>query len=65
MAGLGKIASVLQIADVGLRLCLRLYTLGGRVASADNFIKSLFKDVSLTSDVLKELDHTLGSDRGF
>ena len=63
MAGLGIIASVLQIANIGLRLSLRLYTLGERVASADKSIISISKDVSMTSDVLKELDHNLESDR--
>lgn len=63
MAELGIIASVLQIADIGLRLSLRLYTLGERVASADKSIISISKDVSLTSNILKELGQTLGNDR--
>ena len=53
MAELGVIVSVLQIADIGLRLSLRLYTLSERVASADRSIISDFKDVSLTSTIRK------------
>ena len=63
MAEVGTIVSFFQIADTGLRLSLRLYTLGERNASADKSIISLSKDVSLTSNVLKELGQTLGSDR--
>ncbi|KAM0798249.1 hypothetical protein BDR22DRAFT_400482 [Usnea florida] len=49
------IASVLQIAAIGLRLSIRLCTLGERVASADKSTMSISNDVSLIS-VLKELD---------
>ena len=63
MAELGIIASVFQIADVGLRLSLRLYTFGETVASADKTIISISKDVSLTSNVLKELGQILERDR--
>ena len=63
MAEIGLIASALQIADVGLRLSLRLYTFGETVASADKSIISVSKDVSLTSVVLKELGQTLDKDQ--
>ncbi len=63
MAEIGIIASVLQIADIGLRLSLRLYTFGETVASADNSMKSISKDLSLTSNVLKELAQTLDGGR--
>ena len=63
MAELGIAASVLQIADIGLRLSLRLYTFGETVASADKSIISISKDVSLTSNVLKELGQTLDRDQ--
>ena len=63
MAEVGIIATVLQIADIGLRLPLRLHTLGERVASTDKSIISISKDVSLALNVLKELGQTLGSDR--
>lgn len=62
MAELGIIGSVIQIADTGLRLSIKLYTFGEIVASADKSIISLSKDVSLTSSVLKELGQTLEND---
>lgn len=57
------IASALQIADIGIRLSLRLYTFGETVASADKSIISISENVSLTSTVLKELGQTLDKDR--
>lgn len=64
MAELGIIASIVQVADVGLRLSLRLYTFGETVASADRSISAISNDVSLTSSVLKELGRTLGGEDG-
>ena len=63
MAELGIIASVVQIADVGLRLSIKMYAFGETVASADTSVLSMSKDVSLTSSVLKELGQILGNDR--
>lgn len=63
MAELGVIAAVTQIADVGLRLSIKLYTFGEIVASADRSVISISKDVSLTSGVLKELGQILAKDR--
>lgn len=62
MAELGVIASVTQIAEVGLRLSIKLYTFGEIVASADRSVISISKDVSLTSSVLKELGQVLDKD---
>ena len=63
MAELGIVASIIQIADVGLRLSLRLYSYGETAASADKAIVSISKDVSLTSSVLQELGEHLRKDR--
>lgn len=63
MAELGIVASALQIADLGIRLSLRLYTFGETVAGADKSIISVSKEVSLTSTVLKELGQTLEKDQ--
>ena len=62
MAELGIIASVVQIADIGLRLSIKLYTFGEVVSGADKTILSISKDVSLTSSVLKELGNVFESD---
>ena len=63
MAELGIVASIIQIADVGLRLSLRLYSFGETAASADKAIVGISKDVSLTSSVLQELGEHLKKDR--
>ena len=63
MTEIGIIASVLQVADIGLRLSLRLYTFGETVAGADKSIISISENVSLTSTVLKELGQTLDKDQ--
>lgn len=62
MAELGIIASVIQIADVGLRLSIKLYTFGEIVSTADRSVISISKDVSLTSSVLEELGALLDKD---
>ena len=64
MAELALLASIVQIADVGFRLSLRLYTFGETVASADRSILAISKDVSLTSSVLKELGRVFENDKG-
>lgn len=64
MAEVGIVASIIQIADVGLRLSLKLYTFGEIVSTADKSVISISKDVSLTSSVLKELGRILDKDEG-
>ena len=64
MAEIALVASIVQVADVGLRLSLRLYTFGETVASADHSILTISKDVSLTSSVLKELGNVFDGDIG-
>ncbi|KAG8531913.1 uncharacterized protein KY384_003549 [Bacidia gigantensis] len=62
MAELALVASIVQVADIGVRLSLRLYAFGETVASADRSILAISKDVSLTSSVLKELGQTFNED---
>lgn len=59
MAELGAVASILQVADVGLRLSATLFTFAETVASADKTVSAVSKDVSLTSSVLRELAKVL------
>ena len=59
MAEIGLMASIVQIADTGLRLSIKLYTFGEIVSVADKSVISMSKDVSLTSSVLKELGRIL------
>lgn len=63
MAEIALLASILQIADIGIRLSIRLYTFGETVANANRNVLSLSKDLSLTSSVLKELGHAFEGDR--
>ena len=62
MAEIGLLASIVQVADIGFRLSLRLYAFGETVVSADRSISAISNDVSLTSSVLKELGSILAND---
>lgn len=62
IAALGVVASVAQLADYGFKLSLKLYKFSSAVASADDTIKSISSDVSLTSTVLQELCLIIKSD---
>ena len=63
MAELALLASIVQIADTGYRLSLKLYTSGEAISSADRTIITISKDISLTSTVLKELGEILRRDQ--
>ena len=62
MAEFGLVASVVQIADVGVKLSITLYTFAETVLTADKSIKEIASDVSLTSSVLEELGQNLKRD---
>lgn len=63
MAEFAAIASIIQIADIGFRLSLKLFTFAQTVANADEAILSTSRDVSLTSSVLKEVGELLKADQ--
>ncbi len=63
MAELGLIAAVVQVVDVGLRLSGKFYQFGQTVASADDSIVFISKDIDLTCSILKTLKHSLEKDR--
>ena len=65
MAELALLASIVQIADVGLRLSSRLFLFGQTVATADRSIVAISKDVKLTSYVLQHLGQTFKDDKNF
>ena len=65
MAELAAVASIIQIADVGFRLSVKLFAFAETVASADKAIVVTSKDVSLTSSVLKEVGEVLRKDQTF
>ena len=64
MAELALIASIVQVVDVGIRVSGKLYTFGQTVASADESIAFISKDISHTCSILKLLEHSLQKDRG-
>lgn len=63
MAEIGLVASVVQIADTGIKLSITLYTFAETVLTADKSIREIASDVSLTSSVLEELGNNLKKDR--
>ena len=64
MAGVfATIAAAIGVADVEARISAKLYTFDVLVASADETISSISKEVALTSTVLKELGQIIAKDR--
>lgn len=65
MSGLeavGIVASVIQIADLGARLSVKLCTFSHKVKHADSNIRNIGSDVALTCSVLRELGDNLKKD---
>ena len=65
MAELAAVASIIQIADVGFRLSVKLFTFAETIANADKAIGFTSKDVSITSSVLKQVGEVLKKDQSF
>ena len=63
MAEIGLVASVVQIADTGIKLSITLYSFAETVLTADKSIREIAGDVSLTSSVLEELGRNLKKDQ--
>jgi hypothetical protein len=59
---LGIVANVIQIADVGGRLSVKLCAFSHKVKHADANIRAISNDVSLTCNVLRELGDNLKKD---
>ena len=64
MAELALIASIVSVVDVGIRVSGTLYTFCQTVASANDSIVFISKDISHTCSILKTLGHSLEKDRG-
>ena len=58
---LGVAASILQVADIGLRLSKRIYDYADSVASADGRLTRIGKHVDLTSEVVKQVADVFSS----
>lgn len=62
LAVIAVLASIAQLADLGCKLSIRLYAYSQTAATADESIKGISSDVSLTSTVLQELNSLLKAD---
>lgn len=65
MSGLeavGVVSSIVQIADLGARVALKLCTFCYKVKQAETSIQNLSKDISLTCTVLRQLGDNLMQD---
>lgn len=59
---LGIAASVLQIADLGGKLSVRLFTFSRKIKNADKNIETISRDIAVTGAVLQELGSELEKD---
>lgn len=59
---LGIAASVLQIAELGGRLSVKLFTFGRKIKNADKNIDSISQEIAATGAVLQQLGNTLEKD---
>lgn len=62
LEALGVAASIIQIAEIGANLSIRLYAFCRKVKDSDQRLQSLSNDVSLTSNVLRQLGNNLQQD---
>ena len=58
----GIAASVIQIADLGARLSVRLFVFSKKIRSADKAIEAISQDIAATGAVLRELGLELSKD---
>lgn len=59
---LGVVAGVIQLADVGAKLSVKLSSFARKAKSADLAIRDVSQDVALTCNVLRELGNELRKD---
>lgn len=59
----GLAASLIQIADIGGKLSVKLFTFTGKVKNANKSIDALSQDIAATGAVLKQLGETLSKDK--
>ena len=62
MATVGLIASVLQVADIGVRLGNKLISFKSSFHEADESVEFICKDILHTASILRELADTLKQD---
>lgn len=59
---LGIAASVVQIAELGGKLSVKLFTFSRKIKNADRSIDSISRDIAATGAVLQQLGHELKND---
>lgn len=59
LEAIGAAASIIQIADLGTKLSIKLFTLYLQYKNANQSIQSLSSDVALTCAILRELGKNL------
>lgn len=62
LEAIGTAASIIQIADLGTKLSIKLFTLYREIKNANQSIKDLSSDVALTCAILRELGESLKQD---
>lgn len=65
MAEIGLVASIVGIVAAGAKLTSSLYAFYGTVSDADDSIRAIATDVSLTTSVLQELSRNIEEDAKF
>ncbi|KAJ9602070.1 hypothetical protein H2200_013430 [Cladophialophora chaetospira] len=59
---LGIAASVIQIADLGARLSVKLFVFSRKIKSADKSIESISQDIAVTGAILQQLGDEISKD---
>lgn len=62
LEAIGIAASIIQLADLGTKLSVKLFTFYRQVENANQAIQSLSSDVALTCAILRELGESLQED---
>jgi hypothetical protein len=62
LEALGIAASIIQVADLGAKLSVRLFSFYHRYKNADQSIQNLSSDVALTCAILRELGEIVEKD---
>lgn len=62
LEAIGIAASIIQVADLGTKLSIKLFTLYREIKNANQATKDLASDVSLTCAILRELGQSLKQD---
>ncbi|KAJ9206016.1 hypothetical protein DTO164E3_1269 [Paecilomyces variotii] len=62
LEAIGVAASIIQVADLGTKLSVRLFSLYRRFKDADQALRDLSSDVALTCAILRELGESIEKD---